>query len=97
SSRRRHTSFSRDWSSDVCSSDLPSYTVRANGSGSHPSGTKWVTDAAEFRSITQAEAATLQTFPADFSWQGTKGKQFQQIGNAIPPLLAEAVLAAVTA
>src|SRR5690606_41042531 len=24
SSRRRHTSFSRDWSSDVCSSDLPS-------------------------------------------------------------------------
>src|SRR5690606_40012805 len=24
-SRRRHTSFSRDWSSDVCSSDLPIY------------------------------------------------------------------------
>src|SRR5436309_5207411 len=24
SSRRRHTRFSRDWSSDVCSSDLPS-------------------------------------------------------------------------
>src|SRR5690606_40534535 len=27
SSRRRHTRFSRDWSSDVCSSDLP------NGAG----------------------------------------------------------------
>src|SRR5690606_40949439 len=26
SSRRRHTRFSRDWSSDVCSSDLP-FTV----------------------------------------------------------------------
>src|SRR5690606_16323535 len=26
SSRRRHTSFSRDWSSDVCSSDLPAIT-----------------------------------------------------------------------
>src|SRR5207302_3575613 len=25
SSRRRHTRFSRDWSSDVCSSDLQSY------------------------------------------------------------------------
>src|SRR5690606_40878287 len=25
SSRRRHTRFSRDWSSDVCSSDLPDY------------------------------------------------------------------------
>src|SRR5690606_15525428 len=27
SSRRRHTSFSRDWSSDVCSSDLPTVKV----------------------------------------------------------------------
>src|SRR5690606_40983516 len=26
SSRRRHTRFSRDWSSDVCSSDLPKIT-----------------------------------------------------------------------
>src|SRR5690606_40286288 len=25
--RRRHTRFSRDWSSDVCSSDLINYTV----------------------------------------------------------------------
>src|SRR5690606_39540640 len=25
SSRRRHTRFSRDWSSDVCSSDLPAF------------------------------------------------------------------------
>src|SRR5690606_39912991 len=30
SSRRRHTRFSRDWSSDVCSSDLPITTQ--NGS-----------------------------------------------------------------
>src|SRR5690606_39397552 len=28
SSRRRHTSFSRDWSSDVCSSDLEGATRR---------------------------------------------------------------------
>src|SRR5690606_23144988 len=28
SSRRRHTRFSRDWSSDVCSSDLGSLTIR---------------------------------------------------------------------
>src|SRR5690606_39949092 len=27
SSRRRHTRFSRDWSSDVCSSDLVIYTA----------------------------------------------------------------------
>src|SRR5690606_40594439 len=28
SSRRRHTSFSRDWSSDVCSSDLDPHGAR---------------------------------------------------------------------
>src|SRR5690606_40911224 len=26
-SRRRHTRFSRDWSSDVCSSDLPHFNI----------------------------------------------------------------------
>src|SRR5690606_39411855 len=31
SSRRRHTSFSRDWSSDVCSSDLLSLTGSVYG------------------------------------------------------------------
>src|SRR5690606_40446952 len=31
SSRRRHTSFSRDWSSDVCSSDLNNVTVGLSG------------------------------------------------------------------
>src|SRR5207302_3960748 len=29
SSRRRHTRFSRDWSSDVCSSDLPEVSLSA--------------------------------------------------------------------
>src|SRR5690606_40601954 len=31
--RRRHTSFSRDWSSDVCSSDLLLKTIEAVASG----------------------------------------------------------------
>lgn len=46
--------------------------------------------------LTAAEAACLQTFPTEYEWRGTKTQQFQQIGNAIPPLMAEAILCAVT-
>ncbi|MER6516621.1 DNA cytosine methyltransferase [Streptomyces sp. NPDC001553] len=43
--------------------------------------------------ITAAEAGALQTFPANYPWAGTKGQQFSQIGNAVPPLLAAHLLA----
>ncbi|WP_327417531.1 DNA cytosine methyltransferase [Streptomyces sp. NBC_01233] len=43
--------------------------------------------------ITAAEAGALQTFPAGYPWAGTKGAQFSQIGNAVPPLLAGHLLA----
>ncbi|MFC5289656.1 DNA cytosine methyltransferase [Actinokineospora guangxiensis] len=68
--------------------DQPSLTIRTEfykpekGQYLHPR---------QDRPITHWEAARLQSFPDDFAWCGTKAEIARQIGNAVPPRLAEAV------
>lgn len=45
--------------------------------------------------VTVAEAAVLQSFPTDYPWQGGMTTQYRQVGDAVPPLLAQHVVAAV--
>ena len=43
------------------------------------------------RALSIREAARLQTFPDSFVFCGTKDSQYQQVGNAVPPMLSKAI------
>jgi DNA (cytosine-5)-methyltransferase 1 len=79
------SSFNDKWKRLVL--DEPSWTVVSHLSKDgymyiHPT---------ESRTISVREAARLQSFPDSFVFYGSRGSQFKQIGNAVPPLLAMAI------
>lgn len=57
-------------------------TSYSNGRFGHPT---------QNRAISLREAALLQTFPMDYKFSGNFNSKAKQIGNAVPPLMAEAM------
>ncbi|MFE2754297.1 DNA cytosine methyltransferase [Actinosynnema sp. NPDC059335] len=55
----------------------------------------WYIHPSENRTLTVREAARIQTFPDDFRFAGSRSHAFQQIGNAVPPMLGRAAATAL--
>src|SRR2546430_12196591 len=83
SSRRRHTRFDCDWSSDVCSSDLDGWADRKRKNviadlAAHPNISMWVTKQTMIAATTMmwmAEAIGYDTGPMERSEERRVGKE----------------------
>ena len=55
----------------------------------------WYIHPREDRTLSIREAARIQTFPDSFRFAGSQSSRYQQIGNAVPPMLASAIARSV--
>ena len=55
----------------------------------------WYIHPRENRTLSIREAARIQTFPDSFRFAGSQSSRYQQIGNAVPPMLASAIARSV--
>lgn len=67
--------------------DKPSYTIPARYWKDGANALVKYSES-EIRMLDTKECASIQTFPSDFVFLGSKKQIYEQIGNAVPPLMA---------
>jgi DNA (cytosine-5)-methyltransferase 1 len=86
------------------SRERPATTIQGDPRVFHPGGhiahdgrdnSRMVGRSQDAIRVELADAAVLQGFDRDYPFQGTKSKQFEQVGNAVPPPLGRAVISAL--
>lgn len=70
----------------IADPSLPARTVTANPAQD------WIIDPVHgLRRLCPRECAAIQSFPATWKWEGRRASVYRQIGNAVPPKLANSV------
>jgi DNA (cytosine-5)-methyltransferase 1 len=77
-----HNTYCRLWADQPAPAVTSSAGRVSSGRNAHPYN---------HRALTPREAARLQSFPDSYRWVGDRWPVYQQIGNAVPPLLAQAI------
>ena len=67
---------------DIAATITTRFDTPSSGRFTHPT---------QNRCITVREAARIQSFPDSFVFYGTKTSQMKQVGNAVPPIFANAI------
>lgn len=74
---------------------IPTRTTFTDKNGVERNTRRFIFDLMRARKLSWQECAAIQTFPRSMEFEGNVPSKIEQIGNAVPPLLAEKIAARV--